>query len=271
MRFRTFIRARAIDRAKRTLIPLTIATALLAAGGISAGAAASALETTAAPPPLSALVAPTAERDVDLDAAFYVSVARAIQAHAAGKVDTSALDTHIAELGDSSSMPAGSVRALTQLVREASSTVTTAVAAYDAEIAAKAAAEAEAEAAAAQAAAEAAQAQADAEAVAQVNTPEGARATARSMAASTYGWGDDQFSCLDSLWQKESGWNYQAYNAGSGATGIPQALPGSKMASAGADWETSAATQISWGLGYIDAVYGSPCAAWGHSQSVNWY
>ena len=104
-----------------------------------------------------------------------------------------------------------------------------------------------------------------------MNTPEGARATARSMAASTYGWGDDQFSCLDSLWQKESGWNYQAYNADGGATGIPQALPGSKMASAGADWQTSAATQISWGLGYIASVYGSPCAAWGHSQSVNWY
>ena len=267
MRFRTFIRARAIDRAKRTLIPITIVTALLAVGGISAGATASALETTAAPPPLSALVAPTAERDVDLDAAFYVSVARAIQAHAVGKVDTSALDKHIAELGDSSSMPAGSVRALTQLVREASSTVTAAVAAYDAEIAAQAAAEA----AAAQAAAEAAAAQAAAEAAAQVNTPEGARATARSMAASTYGWGDDQFSCLDSLWQKESGWNYQAYNADGGATGIPQALPGSKMASAGADWQTSAATQISWGLGYIASVYGSPCAAWGHSQSVNWY
>ncbi len=267
MRFRTFIRARAIDRAKRTLIPITIVTALLAVGGISAGATASALETTAAPPPLSALVAPTAERDVDLDAAFYVSVARAIQAHAVGKVDTSALDKHMAELGDSSSMPAGSVRALTQLVREASSTVTSAVAAYDAEIAAQAAAEA----AAVQAAAEAAAAQAAAEAAAQVNTPEGARATARSMAASTYGWGDDQFSCLDSLWQKESGWNYQAYNADGGATGIPQALPGSKMASAGADWQTSAATQISWGLGYIASVYGSPCAAWGHSQSVNWY
>ena len=86
-----------------------------------------------------------------------------------------------------------------------------------------------------------------------------------------YGWGDDQFGCLVELWNKESGWNSQAYNASSGAYGIPQALPGSKMASAGADWETNAATQISWGLGYIAGRYGSPCGAWQHSQSVGWY
>jgi hypothetical protein len=89
--------------------------------------------------------------------------------------------------------------------------------------------------------------------------------------SSRYGWGGDQFSCLDSLWTKESGWNYQAYNADGGATGIPQALPGSKMASAGADWQTSAATQIAWGLEYISAAYGTPCSAWSHSQAMNWY
>lgn len=115
------------------------------------------------------------------------------------------------------------------------------------------------------------QAAAEAAALAQANTVDGAKATAREMAASTYGWGDDQFSCLDSLWTKESGWNYQAYNASGGATGIPQALPGSKMASAGSDWQTNAATQIKWGLGYISNVYGAPCSAWSHSQSVNWY
>ncbi|MCD2169638.1 lytic transglycosylase domain-containing protein [Microbacterium sp. JC 701] len=102
------------------------------------------------------------------------------------------------------------------------------------------------------------------------NSPAGAQATARGMLAG-WGWGDDQFSCLVSLWNKESGWNYKAYNAGSGATGIPQALPGSKMASAGADWQTNAATQIAWGFGYISGRYGTPCAAWGHSQSVGWY
>jgi hypothetical protein len=86
-----------------------------------------------------------------------------------------------------------------------------------------------------------------------------------------YGWGDDQFSCLVSLWNKESGWNYQAYNRSSGAYGIPQALPGSKMGSAGADWQTNPATQIAWGLGYIAGRYGSPCGAWSHSQSTGWY
>jgi len=74
-----------------------------------------------------------------------------------------------------------------------------------------------------------------------------------------------------SLWNKESGWNYQAQNRSSGAYGIPQALPGSKMSSAGGDWQTNAATQVRWGLGYILGRYGSPCGAWDHSQSVGWY
>ncbi len=87
---------------------------------------------------------------------------------------------------------------------------------------------------------------------------------------SARGWGSDQFSCLVSLWNKESGWRTDAANP-SGAYGIPQALPGSKMASAGGDWQTSASTQISWGLGYISGVYGTPCAAWAHSQATNWY
>lgn len=102
------------------------------------------------------------------------------------------------------------------------------------------------------------------------NTPDNAKAIARQMAAANYGWGDGEFSCLESLWTKESGWNYQAANP-SGAFGIPQSLPGSKMASVAPDWQTNAATQIAWGLGYIDGRYGSPCSAWGHSQSVNWY
>jgi hypothetical protein len=80
-----------------------------------------------------------------------------------------------------------------------------------------------------------------------------------------------QFSCLDSLWARESGWNVYAQNPGSGAYGIPQALPGPKMASAGPDWQTNAATQIRWGLSYIDSTYGSPCAAWSHEQSTGWY
>lgn len=86
-----------------------------------------------------------------------------------------------------------------------------------------------------------------------------------------FGFSASQFDCLDSLWQKESGWDPNARNPSSGAHGIPQALPGSKMASVGADWYTNARTQITWGLGYIQDRYGSPCAAWSHSQAVNWY
>lgn len=86
-----------------------------------------------------------------------------------------------------------------------------------------------------------------------------------------FGFSSDQFSCLDSLWTKESGWNVYADNPTSSAYGIPQALPGSKMSSAGADWATNPETQIRWGLGYIADRYGSPCAAWSHSQANNWY
>lgn len=85
------------------------------------------------------------------------------------------------------------------------------------------------------------------------------------------GWGDDEFACLVALWNRESGWRVNAYNPYSGAYGIPQSLPGSKMASAGADWETNPATQITWGLGYIGGRYGSPCGAWGHSEAYGWY
>ena len=86
-----------------------------------------------------------------------------------------------------------------------------------------------------------------------------------------FGFSSDQFGCLDSLWMRESGWNPAAHNPSSGAHGIPQSLPGSKMASAGADWATNPATQIEWGLGYIRDRYGSPCGAWGHSESYGWY
>lgn len=84
------------------------------------------------------------------------------------------------------------------------------------------------------------------------------------------GWGDDQFACLVSLFNRESHWNVYAANP-SGAYGIPQALPGSKMASAGADWQTNPRTQITWGLNYIQGRYLTPCGAWGHSQSSGWY
>lgn len=85
------------------------------------------------------------------------------------------------------------------------------------------------------------------------------------------GWSETEFQCLNSLWTKESGWNHQASNGSSGAYGIPQSLPGSKMASAGSDWQTNPATQIDWGISYVEGRYGTPCGAWGAFQSKGWY
>ncbi|PZR54230.1 hypothetical protein DNL40_04760 [Xylanimonas oleitrophica] len=96
------------------------------------------------------------------------------------------------------------------------------------------------------------------------------RAIGQQLAAAR-GWTGEQWSCLDSLFQKESGWNPSAANPSSGAYGIPQALPGSKMGSVAGDWRTNPATQITWGLNYIEGRYGTPCGAWSHSQAKNWY
>ncbi|MGV8884227.1 MAG: transglycosylase SLT domain-containing protein [Microbacteriaceae bacterium] len=100
--------------------------------------------------------------------------------------------------------------------------------------------------------------------------PGTAQAIAKTMVAAR-GWSNAEYSCLVALWNKESHWNIYAHNVGSGAYGIPQALPGSKMASAGADWATNPKTQITWGLGYVQGRYGTPCGAWGHSQQKGWY
>jgi hypothetical protein len=97
--------------------------------------------------------------------------------------------------------------------------------------------------------------------------------TAQSIAynmLSSFGWSTSQFSCLNNIWTRESGWMYNAENP-SGAYGIPQALPGSKMASAGPDWMTNPTTQIKWGLGYIQSTYGSPCNAWAFWQAHSYY
>lgn len=104
------------------------------------------------------------------------------------------------------------------------------------------------------------------------STAGAAQATAKAM-LSKYGWNDGQWPALKDLWQKESGWRWNAKNSSSGAYGIPQALPASKMASAGSDWKTSATTQIKWGEGYIKSVYGSPSSAlakW-KGRSPHWY
>jgi hypothetical protein len=96
------------------------------------------------------------------------------------------------------------------------------------------------------------------------------RTIARALLAK-YGFGQDQFTCLDSLYAGESGWDVHADNPSSSAYGIPQALPGEKMSSAGSDWANNPATQIKWGLGYIKGRYGTPCDAWGFKQGHGWY
>lgn len=103
-----------------------------------------------------------------------------------------------------------------------------------------------------------------------VPDPDTAQAIAYAMMPG-YGWDSVEYDCLVALWNRESRWNVYAHNASSGAYGIPQALPGNKMASAGDDWQTNPVTQITWGLGYITARYGSPCGAWAHSEAHNWY
>ncbi|MFF7676548.1 transglycosylase SLT domain-containing protein [Actinacidiphila glaucinigra] len=80
-----------------------------------------------------------------------------------------------------------------------------------------------------------------------------------------------QYQCFSNIVTRESGWNYTATNASSGAYGLVQALPGSKMASAGADWRTNPGTQIKWGLNYMNSRYGSPCGAWSFWQANHWY
>jgi hypothetical protein len=135
----------------------------------------------------------------------------------------------------------------------------------------RAARRAAARAAAAQAAAAAAPAPSPSSQPATGAAPSGNPQKIAEAMLGSYGWPASQFGCLVSLWNTESGWDVYASNPSSGAYGIPQALPGSKMASAGPDWQTNAATQIRWGLGYIKSLYGSPCGAYSHEQASGWY
>ena len=101
--------------------------------------------------------------------------------------------------------------------------------------------------------------------------PLGAKRVAKEIMASEFGWGDDQYACLNRLWTKESHWNYQARNPRAGAHGIAQALPATKMEKVGTDWRTNPVTQIQWGLLYISERYNSPCAAWNKWRRSNYY
>ena len=259
---------------------LTIASPTLAA---AAPLAASAIASIAAPDAAEATF-----RDIRSDAQATLRAARAALTDATAvtddiaaagldigladtSIDTAPLDREMERLADLDIVPMLLIPGIAADIATETEDVVDRVAELREHLDAALAKKAAEEAAAAAAAEAQRQAEAAAAAAAAANTPEGAKATARQMAASTYGWGEGQFSCLESLWTKESGWNYQAYNAGSGATGIPQSLPGSKMATFGADWQTNATTQIAWGLDYIKRAYGTPCAAWGHSQATNWY
>lgn len=292
-----------VHRARRTLVTAAtcagLALGLVATTGLAVAAplsvpdaSASSFSSPASSVPVS--TAPTLDAvtigatDARADAVSALARAESVRADVAATglalsigdatIDTAALEDAVDRLDSTDLLPVLLVPALSQnaqtevaQVVARSSEVEASLAQAKAE---KAAADAAAEAQRQAEAAAAAEAQRQAEAaaaLARVNTPDGARAYAAQLASEKYGWGSDQFSCLSSLWSKESGWNYQAYNDDGGATGIPQALPGSKMATFGADWQTNAATQIAWGLDYINRGYGTPCSAWGHSQSVNWY
>jgi Transglycosylase SLT domain len=100
---------------------------------------------------------------------------------------------------------------------------------------------------------------------------DGAREVARQIIAQKYRWSEKQFTCLDNLWTKESKWNYKSRNKSSGAHGIAQALPATKMEIVGTDWRTNPVTQITWGLKYIDERYKYPCRAWSKSKRSHWY
>ncbi len=99
----------------------------------------------------------------------------------------------------------------------------------------------------------------------------GAKYVARTIMESDYSWGADQYGCLNRLWTKESHWNYKAHNYRSGAHGIAQALPASKMEVVGTDWRTNPVTQIRWGLRYIDIRYETPCKAWAKFKRSKYY
>ena len=101
--------------------------------------------------------------------------------------------------------------------------------------------------------------------------PQGAKLVAKALIAEKYQWTEEQYSCLNKLWTKESHWNYKARNKVSGAHGIAQALPATKMEVVGTDWRTNPVTQITWGLKYINERYDSPCKAWSKFKRSRWY
>jgi hypothetical protein len=203
------------------------------------------------------------------EAAAAAATAHTVIAASQGKTDATALTASVTALEQAGDPAPIQLLRLVDQVEADTAAVQGAIAEVDRVAAEAAAAAKAAEAKAAEAAKRTSSSGSSGSAV--NVSPGSAQAIARDMMASQYGWGEDQFNCLVKLWQKESRWDVNAYNSSSGATGIPQALPGSKMATAGADWKTNPATQIKWGLGYIAGSYGDPCSAWSTSQAKGWY
>ena len=104
-----------------------------------------------------------------------------------------------------------------------------------------------------------------------LGSPEANKVYAKWFIYNNYSWDKKQYNCLEELWTNESGWRHTADNPNSSAYGIPQSLPGNKMASIGSDWKTNPATQIKWGAKYIKLRYGNPCGALKHYNNKNWY
>jgi len=107
--------------------------------------------------------------------------------------------------------------------------------------------------------------------VEKAKTPKGAQKVGKAMAKAKYGWGERQYTCLNTLWTKESRWNYRSRNKVTGAHGIPQAYPATKYESIGSDWRTNPITQMTWGLKYIKVRYQTPCKALSTFYRINMY
>ncbi|MGI6879719.1 phospholipase [Microbacterium sp. gxy059] len=256
------------ERERRRRRIAVIAASAAGVVAIGAGTTAFTLAPDAGSRAVAAEALVSAETSPDVDEAL--TTAHKVMERAEGKVDTTRLEGFVTSLEDDEGIPApAAVKLSSAAVTEAEELADQVSAAEEEER--RAAEERKRQEEQRKAEVAAAEAEEAAAQLAEANTVEGAQATAQKMMADEYGWGSDQFGCLDQLWTKESGWDYQATNASSGAYGIPQSLPGSKMAGHGDDWQSNAATQISWGLEYISSVYGTPCAAWGHSQATDWY
>ncbi|GAA1427616.1 hypothetical protein GCM10009616_05270 [Microlunatus lacustris] len=212
------------------------------------------------------------DRSTTRDQLVRTAVEQALQREAALTAQSRSIDVEQAEIIADKKAAAAAAKARKEKARaeavaeaEARAEAAREEAAREKAAAARAKAEAEAAAAAEQARSERVRAQGY-----EPGTTD-PREMARQILQNRFGYGAEEFGCFDDVIIRESGWRVDATNPSSGAYGIPQALPGSKMASAGSDWRTNPATQIIWAVGYMDDRYGSPCAAWSFKSANDWY